>query len=163
MRRLMVGLVAVVALAGCSGGSGVDGKTDNEAAGPAAANDGGPPITGLADVAKVLQAKGVGCADFKMNDPTDTSAMSFGPEYAAAGATCKVKGEDVDLSFFNDNGARDKEAGMAAGPGCAIGKGFGVTSFDYVQGNRWMAMAKSATVAQLIAAATSGTAKHVDC
>ena len=136
-------LVAFAGLAACGGSSSDPNGFANSEEINMALTGAGLPCGGLATVPM---------ADREM-----------GTESAVDVASCELDGEDITLIVWKDNGQRDNYIGLGKTLGCSVGKAFGITSFDFVEGDKWQVSGTSATLADTIADKIGGKAVHVKC
>lgn len=142
---LSVALVVVV-LAGC-GGSPSNGRENVS-------------FASSTDIRDALNNAGLPCTGYQTVASGD---RQWGSEGALDAARCKVENENLDIIVWKDNGQRDNYSGMEKTVSCQVGKAFGRSTFDYVDGDRWTIDGTSQTLAKKISDAIGGKAEHIVC
>jgi hypothetical protein len=151
--KTAVVLIAFASLAAC-GGSSSDSGGDN------ASEDRKNGFTTSAEINTALTEAGLPCGGLTTVPKAD---REMGTESAVDIASCELDGEDITLIVWKDNGQRDNYTGLGKTLGCSIGEAFGITSFDFVEGDKWQVSGTSATLADSIADKIGGKAVHVKC
>ena len=103
------------------------------------------------------------CSSDGMYKETPKADREFGQESALDVGACEISGESVDLTIWKDSGQKKNWEGLGKTMGCAFGKAFGITSFDYVDGGLWTISGTSETLANEVANKMDAKAVHVDC
>jgi hypothetical protein len=111
-------------------------------------------------MSSALNAAGLPCTDYKAIAKDD---REMGQENALDVGECDVEGETVQLIVWKDNGQRDNFTGMGKTLGCTMGEAFGVTTFDFVDGDKWQVTGTSETLSNKIADKLEGEAVHIKC
>jgi len=106
-----------------------------------------------------LGKAGLSCADYQSVAKND---REFGTENATDVGKCELDSETIELAVWKDRGQVDNWMGFSKTLGCTIGKGFGLSSFDYVAGDSWVISNLSQTLAKKISDAVGGTPHHID-
>ena len=147
MKRFICSLFAIIVLNACSGsdGSGVS-KDDN--------------FTSAREIRDALVIKGVVCADYKGTAVADRDIYT---QSAVDVASCDIEGENIEFEVWKDNGQRDNFTGMIKGMGCTMAKGFGISSFDYVKGDKWTIGGGTQTLTEKLAKTLDAEAVHIKC
>lgn len=138
MRIAIVGIALAIGLAACGGSKGFR-------------------VTSPEDLRSKLEQQSIPCSGWKT---VADANLTF---YADAEGQCVIDRETVNVITFKDNGALKNWGGSLKGIGCAIGSGFGVNSFYWVEGNAWAIHPDTETTAKKIASAIGGTVKRTDC
>lgn len=146
MRRIGSAVLAL-ALAGCGG------------SGPTAKKDLISPASSGEQMRITLGQAGLDCTDYQ---PKNKGYREFGTEDATDVGRCELENESIQLAVWKDKGQVDNWMGFAKTMGCALGKSFDLSSFDYVAGKNWVISNVSQTLADKIADAVGGTPHHVD-
>lgn len=162
MKKSLVAVFAAVALASCGGSSsssndGDGGNTGAESEKKVETPDTFASTSALRDA---LNAAGFACLNLK-DKPKDEREM--GQESAVGVSSCDVEGETIELVVWKDNGQRNNYEGMAKTIGCSMGEAFGITSFDWIQGDKWNITGTSRTLSKQIADKFGGKAINHDC
>jgi hypothetical protein len=105
-------------LAGC-GGSGSAGSK-----GAISASSG-------TDIRNALDKAGLSCTDYQS---IPTGDRVWGTESAADVGRCKVENEKIVIIIWKDNGQRENWIGTGKKMGCELGKSFGISSWNFVDG-----------------------------
>jgi hypothetical protein len=111
-------------------------------------------------MSRALCESGLSCTELRPFAKVD---LEIGQEGALDVGECDLEGETVDLVVWKDNGQRDNFVGMGKTLGCAVGEAFGMTSFHYVEGDKWLVTNTSETLANQIADNFGGKAVHIEC
>jgi hypothetical protein len=144
MKRIaIIMLIATSALVSCGGSS--DSAVTYETADDL--------LTALADA-------GQECTGYEPAAKADRDAVR---ESAKEVGRCELDNETLDITIWKDSGQRKNWEGMAKTVGCEISKGFGITEFDYVNGDTWTIMDVSKTLAGTLAKTLGGKAVHHEC
>jgi hypothetical protein len=112
-----------------------------------------PDFTNSPEIQRALDEAGLTCTGYQTVPKED---REWGMESAADVGKCELDNETPTLVVGKDIGQKDNWAGMSKQMGCTMGKAFGVSSFDYVSGNRWTVSDTSPTLANKIADAIGG-------
>jgi hypothetical protein len=112
------------------------------------------------ELSNALSAAQMACTGYKETPKAD---REFGQESALDVGACEISGESVDLTIWKDSGQKKNWEGLGKTMGCAFGKAFGITSFDYVDGGLWTISGTSETLAKEVANKMDAKAVHVDC
>lgn len=67
------------------------------------------------------------------------------------------------MLIWKDKGQKENRIGLSKKMGCEMGKSFGFSSYDFVDGGLWTVSEISETLAKKISDAIGGKATHVDC
>jgi hypothetical protein len=87
----------------------------------------------------------------------------LGMQSAADVGRCDLENENIIMAIWKDKGQKQNWIGMGEKIGCEMGKAFGVSSFDFVDGGLWTVSNTSETLAKKISDAIGGKTTHVDC
>jgi hypothetical protein len=158
MKKIAVIIVATLVLASCGGSS----SGSDSAAGGGSSNKSEKKDTfaSASEMRDALNVAGLACLDFELVPKAD---REMGLEAAVDVANCEVQGENIQLIVWKDNGQRDNYNGMVKTLGCSMGEAFGITSFDWVEGDRWEINGTSQTLAGQVKDEIGGKAVHHDC
>jgi len=148
LTKSTLSFLVIFSLAACGGSS--NGSAGKKASGFA---------TG-AEMSSALNTAGLPCIDYKVIAKDD---REMGQENALDVGECDVEGETVQLVVWKDNGQRDNFTGMGKALGCSMGEAFGITTFDFVDGDRWQVTGTSETLSNKIADKLEGKAVHIKC
>ena len=148
MRRVLLGVAAVLALAGC------DRPATTERAKPP------PAYTSSAEVRDALIRSGLSCTDFQ---PVGVNQRDFGEEDASENASCRVDDEDISISIWRSLGQKQDWARTRATLGCQFAASIGSPVPTYVDGGWWTIRVPSRMLATRISEAIGGTATFTDC
>lgn len=158
MKKIAVIIVATLALASCGGSSS---GSDSEAGGGSSNNsEKKETFASSSEMRDALNAGGLACLEFKSVPKAD---REMGLEAAVDVAECEVEGESIQLIVWKDNGQRDNYNGMGKTLGCSMGEAFGITSFDWVEGDKWQITGTSQTLAGQLKEKIGGKAIHHEC
>jgi hypothetical protein len=130
------------------------------AIGSAAPNAHAASFSSSADIRDALSRAGLTCTGYKTVASGDREMFTEG---AADVGNCNVENEDISMIVWKDNGQRDNWSGMAKNMGCRMVKALGMSTLDYVDGDRWTIENPSQTLAKKIAGAIGGKAEHIAC
>ena len=152
-------MIAIIALSACSGSSTSQESSDaSKSDGSEVSKD--DDFTSASEIRDALAQKGFVCADFAVTAVADRDMFSQG---AVDVATCDIEGENAEISIWKDNGQLDNFTGMIKGIGCEMAKGFGISTFDYAKGDKWVLGGVSQTLAEKLAKTLDAEAVHVKC
>ena len=112
------------------------------------------------ELSSALSKAQLACVGYKEIPKAD---REIGQDSALDVGACEIDGESVDLTIWKDSGQKKNWVGLGKTMGCAFGKAFGITSFDYVDGGLWTISNTSETLAKEIAEKMSAKAVHVNC
>jgi len=143
LKQILVLVLPLVTLASC--GDSTSSKQSFE--------------TGL-ELSNALSSVQLDCAGYTETPKAD---RDFGQESALDVASCEIDGESVDLTIWKDSGQKENWAGMGKTLGCSVGKAFGITSYDYVDGGLWTISGTSETLAKEIASKMEAKAVQINC
>lgn len=119
-----------------------------------------PDFANSSAIQRALGAAGLTCHSYQpVRDEDREPAM----ESAADVGECEIDGETPRLVVWRDNDQKDNRADKSQQIGCAMAEGFGVSTFDYVAGERWSISDTSQKLANTIADAIGGDVVHVEC
>ena len=143
MKRLSIVLLATVFLVSCSGSpeTTVNFKT-------------------IEDLITAFQVAGLPCSEYQV---TPKEERELGQESAKEVGQCEIEGESVDVTIWKDSGQRKNWEGMGKSLGCSMGEAFGITEFDYLNGDTWTVSGTSKTLAEQLATKIGGKAIHFEC
>jgi hypothetical protein len=143
MKLLLSGAVSSLLLLGCGGSSNSTSTYET-----------------TAEILSVLESNEVPCSGYKESSEDE---IEWGTEGALENGSCKVEGEDVDIIIWKDNGQRKNWEGLGKTLGCEMGRQFGVSEFDYLNGDTWTVSGTSKTLANQLAKVLGGNAVHITC
>lgn len=112
------------------------------------------------ELSSALSAIQLDCVGYEETPKAD---REFGQESALDVASCEIDGESVDLTIWKDSGQKENWAGMGKTLGCSLGKAFGITSYNYVDGGLWTISGTSETLATKIANKMDAKAVQINC
>ena len=112
------------------------------------------------ELSNALSTAQLACVGYEETPKAD---REFGQESALDVGACEIAGESVDLTIWKDSGQKKNWEGLGKTLGCAFGKAFGITSFDYVDGGLWTVSGTSETLANEVANKMDAKAIHIDC
>ena len=87
----------------------------------------------------------------------------MGQEGAIEVGECDLEGESIELTIWKDSAQRKNYEGLGKTLGCAFGKAFGISSFDYVNGGLWTIGNATETLSKQIAEQIGAEAVHHNC
>ena len=112
------------------------------------------------ELSSALSAIQLECVGYKETPKAD---REFGQESALDVASCEIDGESVDLTIWKDSGQKENWEGLGKSLGCSVGKAFGITSFNYVDGGLWTISGTSETLSKEIAGKMDAKAVQINC
>lgn len=112
------------------------------------------------ELSSALSAFQLDCVGYKDTPKAD---REFGQESALDVASCEMDGESIDLTIWKDFGQKENWEGMGEALGCSLGKAFGITSFNFVDGGLWTISGTSETLAKEIAGKMNAKAVQINC
>lgn len=143
LKKLSIFAIASIALTSC-GGSGSSN----------------PSFKSGLELSNALSTAQLECVSYTETPKAD---REFGQESALDVGACEIAGESVELAVWKDSGQKDNWKGLVKTMGCAFGKAFGISSFNYVDGGLWTISNTSATLAKEIAEKMNAKAVQVNC
>lgn len=152
MYLCVIGVVALI-VAGCGASDSTSGSADDVAAAEAR------PVS-IDDVASLLTSAGLGCRDLQKPPKAE---WNIGTESAVGVGECTVEGESAEFILFENKKSMETYFSVAKKIACEFGKAFGISEFDLVTADTWVAEGISKRVAEAIASATGGEPHHVIC
>ncbi len=114
-----------------------------------------------ASIRDALSNAGLACTDYETG--RSEGKREYFTEDAADEGSCKLESESILMVVWKDNGQRDNWEGVIKNTGCRMGKTFGTSTIDYVQGDRWTVTDVSQTLATKISNAIGGKPEHIVC
>jgi hypothetical protein len=161
MKKTLVVVLAALALASCGGSSSSSNDGDGGNAADSEKKVETPDTFATTAVMRdAFNATGLSCLQYKEVAKAD---RDMGLESATGVSDCEVAGETIQFVVWKDNGQRDNFQGVMKTVGCAMGESFGITKFDWVQGDKWNIVGTSETLATQIADKFGGKAISHDC
>ena len=119
-----------------------------------------PQFASSSAIQRALGAAGLSCHNFQSMPAQNRES---GMENAADVGECQIDGETPRLVIWSDNEQKDRWAESSRQIGCAMAHGFGVSSFNYVAGERWSITDTSQKLANRLSDAIGGEVVHVEC
>jgi hypothetical protein len=147
MRRVVCGVLVVLALSGCGRESTGQAKLP-------------PQYESGGQIRDALARSGLGCDGFQA---IDAHHRDFGEQDAVETDTCRIDNEDVSISIWRSLGQKQDWAGTRAGLGCQFAESLGDNVPVYVDGGRWTITVPSRTLADRVAGALGGDVRSPDC
>ena len=112
------------------------------------------------ELASALTDAQLPCTGYKTTPKAD---WGMGQEGAIEVGECDLEGESIELTIWKDSAQRKNYEGLGKTLGCAFGKAFGISSFDYVNGGLWTIGNATETLSKQIAEQIGAEAVHHNC
>ncbi|MEO3760072.1 hypothetical protein ABGB19_17545 [Mycobacterium sp. B14F4] len=119
-----------------------------------------PRFASSSAIQRALGAAGITCHTYQSVPKEDRES---GMGAAADVGECEIDDETPKLVIWSDKRQQDDWADTSKQIGCTMGEGYGVSTLDYVAGDRWSISDTSEKLATKLADAVGGQAVHVEC